>query len=353
MRFSWLLILFILVMTSYSHAASNDEQFNNAVILQYHHVADHTPAITSTRKDVFAQHMAYLAEHYNVLPLKEIIETLQAGKTLPNKAIAITFDDGYANILENAHPILRQYDFPYTVFVNPPAIGVAGNQLTWDEIAIMDSEGADFANHTLDHLHLLNRLDGESEDAWLNRVLNNIETAETQLKERVGYSLKYLAYPFGEYNNVLKKALTERGYVSFAQSSGGVASYSDFGAVPRFPAGGRYANLKTLKTKMASLAFPVLNNSIKDPVVVENMPDNMVLTLDNKDFYMSMVGCFYNGERVETTRKENQITIPLPDEFPSGRSRINCTAPSKKHTGRFYWFSQPFFKAREDGTFPD
>lgn len=346
----------ILILCMLSCSASFAEQkamLDNAVILQYHHVADNTPAITSTRPDVFAEHMAYLAEHYHVMPLQAIIESLQNGHALPDKAIAITFDDGYANILKNAHPIMAQYGFPYTVFVNPPAIGVTRNQLTWEEIEMMDKQGADFANHTLDHLHMLNRLDNESDEAWLDRVVSNVEEAERQLTEKIGYSLKYLAYPFGEYNTALKNALTERGYVSFAQYSGGVASFSDFGAIPRFPAGGRYANLNTLKTKMASLAFPIESNSITDPVVDDNMPATMALTLNNDDFYMSMVSCFWQGERMETKRNGNVLTIPLPEQFPTGRSRINCTAPSKKHTGRFYWYSQPFFKARADGSFPD
>ena len=357
-RYWFAVSLFISLLSNHSLAiAQNDKkskkQLDNAVILQYHHVADDTPAITSTRPAVFAEHMAHLAEHYNVMPLQAIIEFLQNGHALPDKAIAITFDDGYANILKNAHPIMAQYGFPYTVFVNPPAIGVAGNQLTWEEIEMMDKQGADFANHTLDHLHMLNRLDNESDEAWLDRVVSNVEEAERQLTEKVGYSLKYLAYPFGEYNTALKNALTERGYVSFAQYSGGVASFSDFGAIPRFPAGGRYANLKTLKTKMASLAFPVLSNSVSDPVVVDTMPTTMKLTLENNDFYMSMVSCFWQGERMQTTRNGNVLTVPLPGTFPTGRSRINCTAPSKEHTGRFYWYSQPFFKARADGSFPD
>lgn len=354
-------MLFWFSILTFSHTVFSSEntspiqvnQLDNAVILQYHHVADDTPAITSTRPDVFAEHMAYLAEHYHVLPLKTIINALKTGTLLPDRTIAITFDDGYANIFEHAHPIMRQYNFPYTIFVNPPAIGLAGNQLTWKQIAIMGSQGADFANHTLDHVHLLDRLDDETEAEWLTRVVNNIERAEKQLTNQIGYSLKYLAYPFGEFNTALKDALVERGYVSFAQYSGGVSSFSDFGAIPRFPAGGRYANLKTLRTKMASLAFPVIKNSITEPLVTNNMPVNMELTLDNRDFYMSMVSCFWQGERMQTTRNGNVLTVPLPEKFPTGRSRINCTAPSKEHTGRFYWYSQPFFKARADGSFPD
>lgn len=330
---------------------------NNAVILQYHHVADDTPAITSTRPNIFAEHLAYIAKNFNVLPLFDVVNALRQGKPVPANTIVITFDDGYENIYSNAHPLLKSYGFPYTVFVNPPAIGQSPKQLTWEHIAVMTNEGVTFANHTLDHLHLLARLPSEDETKWLARVLQNITTAEAQLTAKVGYSLKYLAYPFGEFSTVLKDQLVDLGYTGFAQHSGGIASFSDFGALPRFPAGGRYASLNTLKTKMHSLAFPVVTNTITDPVVTPTMPETMLLGVDNSDFYTSQIGCFFQGERLqvvtETVEGKAKVGVYLPEEWPLGRSRVNCTAPSKTQKGRFYWYSQPFFKARKDGTFVD
>ena len=86
-----------------------------APILLYHHVANDTPASTSISPAQFEQHMAYINEHHTVLPLTEIVAAIKAGKSLPANALAITFDDGYKNILTNGHPILRRYDFPYTI----------------------------------------------------------------------------------------------------------------------------------------------------------------------------------------------------------------------------------------------
>lgn len=355
----WLSVLCIVYFAPFNKAFSADSKqlANNAVILQYHHVADDTPAITSTRPDVFAEHLAYINEHFTVLPLPEIIQRLREGGGLPENTLAITFDDGYENIYRVAHPLLKRYGFPYTVFVNPPAIGNSPQQLTWQQVATRQNEGVTFANHTLDHLHLLDRLPNEDEATWLARILQNISDAESQLAQRIGYSLKYLAYPFGEFSTVLKEQLRTMGYTAFAQHSGGIASFSDFSALPRFPAGGRYASLKTLKTKMHSLAFPVLENSITDPVVTSSMANTMLLSVDNSDFYTSQVACFFQGERLAVKRGNTaniaNVSVNLPKEWPLGRSRINCTAPSKTQKGRFYWYSQPFFKARNDGTFVD
>ena len=128
----------------------------NAAILLYHHVSSSTPASTSISPETFKSHMEYLETHHTVVPLQDVVSAIQNNTTLPEKAVAITFDDGYANILDNAHPILAEMDFPYTVFINPNEIGVGPQQLTWEQVVAMHNDGVVFANHTLDHLHMLN-----------------------------------------------------------------------------------------------------------------------------------------------------------------------------------------------------
>ena len=64
----------------------------------------------------FDRQMAFLARHFSVLPLVEAVAALQGG-TLPRRACCITFDDGYADNLTVAEPILARYRVPATVFV--------------------------------------------------------------------------------------------------------------------------------------------------------------------------------------------------------------------------------------------
>ena len=64
----------------------------------------------------FARFMGFLARHFAVLPLRDAVARLQQGR-LPKRACCITFDDGYADNLTVALPILEQYGLPATVFV--------------------------------------------------------------------------------------------------------------------------------------------------------------------------------------------------------------------------------------------
>lgn len=326
----------------------------NAAILLYHHVSSSTPASTSISPEAFKSHMEYLDAHHTVVSLQDVVSAIQHNTTLPENAVAITFDDGYANILDNAHPILADLGFPYTVFINPDEIGVGPKQLTWEQVIAMHNDGVVFANHTLDHLHMLNGEQAMGERAWLEKVWQNVESAEKKIEDKLDISLKYLAYPFGEYNTALANKLKAEGYIGFGQHSGAVGLSSDMQALPRFPAAGPYANLATLKTKLNSLAMPVTQSSHKDPrMTTRNLSSPISLTIDSDDVRLTQVNCFFGGDPIETSLEENVLTFTLDETLPIGRSRVNCTAPSNAQSGRYYWYSTPFFVADEDGNYPD
>ena len=326
----------------------------NAAILLYHHVSSSTPASTSISPEAFKSHMEYLDAHHTVVSLQDVVSAIQHNTTLPENAVAITFDDGYANILDNAHPILADLGFPYTVFINPDEIGVGPKQLTWEQVIAMHNDGVVFANHTLDHLHMLNGEQVMGERAWLEKVWQNVESAEKKIEDKLDISLKYLAYPFGEYNTALANKLKAEGYIGFGQHSGAVGPSSDMQALPRFPAAGPYANLATLKTKLNSLAMPVTQSSHKDPrMTARNLSSPISLTIDSDDVRLTQVNCFFGGDPIETSLEENVLTFTLDETLPVGRSRVNCTAPSNAQSGRYYWYSTPFFVADENGNYPD
>ncbi|MFW8591188.1 polysaccharide deacetylase family protein [Glaciecola sp. 2405UD65-10] len=326
---------------------------HNLVILQYHHVSSDTPASTSVSTAVFESHMALLSEGYKVVDLSSALKKIQNGQALEDKSVAITFDDGYTNILENAHPILSKYNFPYTVFINPSIIGESSAQLTWEQVKSMQ-DLATFANHTLDHAHLLARNPNESSEQVLKRSMNNIEMAENIISDNIGYSKKWLAYPYGEFNLRLKNALLDAGYIGFGQQSGAVSRMSDFGALPRFPAAGVYANINSLKVKLNSLAMPVTQLT---PAKVEFSSGEEItgftLTVKPKDIKMGQFACYFQGKTLELDIAESSVNIKLPFTMKAGRMRVNCTAPSKQLSNRYYWFSHAMFTATESGEFLD
>jgi len=87
-------------------------------ILIYHRVMPQADPLRIGEADaeLFDRHMAFLSRHFAVLPLLEAVNGLKRG-SLPRRACCITFDDGYADNLTVALPILERYRLPATVFV--------------------------------------------------------------------------------------------------------------------------------------------------------------------------------------------------------------------------------------------
>ncbi|HEX7762143.1 MAG TPA: polysaccharide deacetylase, partial [Cellvibrio sp.] len=84
-----------------------------AVVILYHHVSDTTPKSTSISPAAFEAQMDYLAKNnFTVVPLLELTEKLRKGEPLPDKTVAISFDDSYASVYESAFPRLKKRGWP-------------------------------------------------------------------------------------------------------------------------------------------------------------------------------------------------------------------------------------------------
>jgi len=328
-------------------------------ILQYHHVSDTTPTSTSISVEQFTRHMNYLKQQeFKVLPLTDIITGLKAGKTFDQKTVAITFDDGYLNVLTNADPILKALEFPYSLFVSPADIAQNRvNMLNWEQLKTMSQSGVLILNHSMSHQHLNRQLEAETAEQWKARVSDDITQAQAEIDNQLGEQPKYLAYPYGEYNHELLKLVDTLGFIGLGQHSGAVSPKSNFAALPRFPASGRYANLKTLKIKLQTMVMPVTKITNDNPQLDQHTKGNpkrpeLVMTLNLSDIYKPTIACYILGEKVEPIWINNSsFSIASNVNLPAGRSRYNCTAQSRKKSG-YYWFSQPWINRNNDGSWP-
>src|SRR5437773_7329055 len=105
-----------------------------SIILLYHRVADVRPDPWSlcVTPQHFAEHLEVLRQQSRPMHLQQLVSRLRDGN-LPRHAVAITFDDGYADNLLQAKPALERYDIPATVFVATGNIEQA-HEFWWDEL---------------------------------------------------------------------------------------------------------------------------------------------------------------------------------------------------------------------------
>jgi peptidoglycan/xylan/chitin deacetylase (PgdA/CDA1 family) len=65
----------------------------------------------------FRQHVRYLKQRYNVIPLARLVRYYRDGEAVPPRTAVVTIDDGYQSTCELAYPVLKEYGIPATVFV--------------------------------------------------------------------------------------------------------------------------------------------------------------------------------------------------------------------------------------------
>jgi peptidoglycan/xylan/chitin deacetylase (PgdA/CDA1 family) len=88
----------------------------------------------------FEQQVRYLVRHYKPCRMDQLVARLQVGGRLPEKLVAITVDDGYADFVQLAYPILKRYNVPATVYVVTKFID-QGFWLWFDAIKYQVSQG--------------------------------------------------------------------------------------------------------------------------------------------------------------------------------------------------------------------
>lgn len=342
-RITLLLILSSLLLPWQSVGASGD-----AVVFMYHRFADDKHPSTNIKLEQFKSHLDYLAKNdYTIWPLNKIIQHLRNSEDLPGKTIAITIDDAYLSVYEKAYPLLKRYNWPFTIFVSTDAIDQKSpDVMTWEQMREMSTNGAHFANHSSSHGYLIRYQQGESSTAWETRIKADIKKSQSRLQQELGKdtntSPKLFAYPYGEYNIKLTHLLNEMDYIAFGQQSGAIGKHSSWQYLPRFPVAEDFAGLKTFAIKASSRNLPVQSASPKEPVINNNNPPVLTIALAKSDAQLSQLACYASDQgalKIEWLDKEfTEFKIAAKKSLPKGRSRYNCTAPDASGK-RYYWYS--------------
>jgi len=115
-------------------------------ILMYHGVVPrrHGPAAFGDlfiSQDDFARQMRHLQRAFRVLALDEALDVMAARGRFPDRAVLLTFDDGYRNTLTTALPVLQALRLPVTVFVVPGLID-RGEYLWFDGLRVLMAQCA-------------------------------------------------------------------------------------------------------------------------------------------------------------------------------------------------------------------
>lgn len=204
-----------------------------------YHIINHTiPDRIAISEEAFEAQLSYLRqEGYNILTLDEAISSVERramvearlalstglASTQPSqRSVLITFDDGYAETVHTALPLLRAYNMTATLFMLSAYIGQTNRwnpracydarHLAWEELQCWLDAGCDLGGHS--HAHLcMTRLD---EQEMHDAILLNKRLLEDHLHTR----LRAFSYPYGKFNQVAREVVSKQYKLAFSVHDG-------------------------------------------------------------------------------------------------------------------------------------
>ena len=178
----------------------------------------------------FDNQLRYFAENgFHGVTLDAWQAEKERWRGIPGRALAITFDDGYVDFIEHALPILEKYGFPATVFLVTDLIGKTADWdarygppapvMTCDQIKEASDHGVQFGSHTGSHPILTSLTPSQ--------VADEARRSRSEIEQTLGARVESIAYPYGDYNEIVGRIFEDQGYRLGLSTSGDPAEIHD------------------------------------------------------------------------------------------------------------------------------
>lgn len=223
------------------------------------------------------------ANDWTAITLDDIERARDGARPLPDRAVLITFDDGYRSLYTRVYPLLLVYKFPVvaalvgswmeskqreTVRKGADLIPGTDALISWDQAREMAKSGlVEFASHTYDlhhselgdpqgsqmpaaTTHVFDTVRGyETEDAYRRRIRADLERSRALLQKELGPAPRAVVWPYGRYTRAAREEALAAGYEFLVTMDPEPGFPADLPQVPRLlPV--RDPNLPTMVTSI-------------------------------------------------------------------------------------------------------
>ncbi|MGK7909996.1 MAG: polysaccharide deacetylase family protein [Synechococcus sp.] len=193
-------------------------------VVMYHDVVAETKEVwfDHTAAELRRDFEAIEAAGATPITITDLYEHLRNGKDLPEKPIVLTFDDAYQGLYDNAFPMLQEFNFPATYYVQTGFVGVptSKDHFTWEQMREMEASGLiEFAAHTISHPEDLRLLDDDT-------LRREIFESKRVLEEQLGHEILHFAYPAGNRDDRVIEMVEEAGYIMATTMDAGYTGQS-------------------------------------------------------------------------------------------------------------------------------
>ncbi|TAL25055.1 MAG: hypothetical protein EPN94_06060 [Nitrospirae bacterium] len=217
-------------------------------VLMYHHISPHKKDMVTVTPEVFEKQMEHLCKSgYKTLTLDELLSYINGDLIPEQRAVAVTFDDGWLDNYIYAFPVIEKYKIHASIFIITGKTEKASeNQaqipfqvpthkesklmiekgreqrvlLNWELIKKMSATGlVAFYSHTKSHKKCSALPETE--------LSEELRESKQALEKKLGKDCPYLCWPYGDYNNVAVKVAKDAGYKALFTIEHGVVKKGD------------------------------------------------------------------------------------------------------------------------------
>jgi biofilm PGA synthesis lipoprotein PgaB len=240
-RFKLAILLFALVAVS-PFAHSKDGHF---LVLNYHDIIDEEDVVApfdrmEVNKHFLEDQFVWLKKNgYTVVSIQAVLDASSGKSTLPDKAVLLTFDDGYLSFYSKVFPLLKKYHYPASVALvgkwmdgEVTADDPGKPLMNWEQVREVSKSGlVEIASHTYSfHNGIVANPQGNTQAATVTRlyddpmlIYENDEQYRTRIRaemlksaefifQHAGIRPRVMVWPYGEYNATAVAAAKEAGF---------------------------------------------------------------------------------------------------------------------------------------------
>lgn len=240
-------VLCVLWVAQLLSSAANADTSEKLTILSYHEIVNADQALIpeyAVTPTMFVRQIDWLRNNgYHFVSVDDVLADEAKKRSLPDKAVLITFDDGYRSVYDNAWPILKMFKIPAVVTVvcswedDKTEVNFDGKEIprsklmTWQELRELSDSGLiEIGSHSFDlHKGIQGNPQGNMQPAavtlqWLTkvqryetdaeyrqRVAIDLKRSRQEIESHVGHMPRVIAWPYGRYNTPLREMAAKLG----------------------------------------------------------------------------------------------------------------------------------------------
>lgn len=191
--------------------------FADAHLFVYHRFGDAKHSSTNTSLKVLKKQFEYFKNNdYKVISLKTLNIALKEKKNIPDNWVVFCIDDSYKSFYTNGLKLFKEYKYPFTLFVYIQATdGGYSDFMTWKQIQETSKYG-EIGLHSYGHKHMVS--------LSIDAIKKDTDRALASFKKHMKVKPLYYAYPYGEFDEKVKKTINSYNFELILNQNVGAVS---------------------------------------------------------------------------------------------------------------------------------